>query len=276
MSMTHDPSPRRLFGALALLTVGLVACLGLTTGGALADEEIPPAQPGDQPILLELFTSQGCSSCPPADRVLRRLGVGELRERIVPLSFHVDYWNDIGWDDPFSSADWSNRQRLYARSMGSNRIYTPQLVVHGQEHLVGSRERDARARIRAALQKRPAADVTLTLTRGAAALKAQLTARPRRAIDSERLALLVVTFESGLVTEVKRGENSGETLKNDYVVRRLDSAGSVKGSPGAATTQTLTLPIKPTWDAKRLGVAAFVQDTRTMEVFGVAVERPPK
>jgi hypothetical protein len=92
--------------------------------------------PEASPIIIELFTSQGCSSCPPADRLLKRLA-GD--PRVIPLSFHVDYWNYIGWTDPFSSKRWSERQQGYARAFRSNRIYTPQLVVSGRTGASGSR-----------------------------------------------------------------------------------------------------------------------------------------
>ncbi|MGH9465120.1 MAG: DUF1223 domain-containing protein, partial [Thermoanaerobaculia bacterium] len=109
------------------------------------------------PVLLELFTSQGCSSCPPADRLLSRLAAARGSEPVVvPLAFHVDYWNHIGWEDPFSQGRWSARQRAYALAFGRDGVYTPQLVVDGTEELVGSDERAVRRAIeRAAAQSRP-------------------------------------------------------------------------------------------------------------------------
>src|SRR6185295_6297026 len=104
----------------------------------------PAAGSSSAPIVVELFTSQGCSSCPPADRLLSTL---RSDPRVVPLAFHVDYWNYIGWTDPFSSARWSQRQQAYARAFASNRIYTPQLVVNGTSECVGSNEGEGRQRI---------------------------------------------------------------------------------------------------------------------------------
>lgn len=107
------------------------------------------------PIIVELFTSQGCSSCPPADRFLTELAAREEFE-IIPLSFHVDYWNYIGWTDPFSSPAWSDRQRHYARSFGGNRVYTPQMVVNGRWEGVGSNRREiARLLERGSSRARP-------------------------------------------------------------------------------------------------------------------------
>ena len=100
-----------------------------------------PARGGPTPVVLELFTSQGCSSCPPADAVLSKLGRDEkLAGRVIPIAFHVDYWTYIGWADPFSSADWTARQNEYARALKADSLYTPQLVVNGATHLNGSDE----------------------------------------------------------------------------------------------------------------------------------------
>jgi hypothetical protein len=114
---------------------------------------VPDAEaPAERPVLLELFTSQGCSSCPPADRVLSRLNEeaksGDLL--VVALSFHVDYWNRLGWTDPYSDAAYSQRQRIYARKLGDNRVYTPELVVDGRTGHVGSREGEVRQAIKSA------------------------------------------------------------------------------------------------------------------------------
>src|ERR1700681_1033381 len=108
--------------------------------------------PGRGPVVVELFTSQGCSSCPPADRLLSRLqGDSRTAGTVIPLAFHVDYWNRLGWSDPFSSAAWSERQMTYAKALHSNRIYTPQLVVGGRAECVGSEERQVMRRIHEAL-----------------------------------------------------------------------------------------------------------------------------
>ena len=123
----------------------LLVLLAAVRGGAA------PA-PETGPIVIELFTSQGCSSCPPADRLLSRLASDpKLAGRVIPLAFHVDYWNYIGWQDPFSSPRWSERQRSYGRTFRSNRIYTPQLVVGGRTDCVGSQEGEVMKKIGEAL-----------------------------------------------------------------------------------------------------------------------------
>ena len=117
-------------------------------------------------MVIELFTSQGCSSCPPADRLLSRLAEEPAyRGKVVPLAFHVDYWNYIGWTDPFSSPRWSERQRDYGRSLGLGTVYTPQLVIDGRSECVGSQEGDVRREIARALAAPPAGRVELSVSR---------------------------------------------------------------------------------------------------------------
>jgi hypothetical protein len=229
---------------------------------ALATREASPA-PDSGPVVIELFTSQGCSSCPPADRLLTRLA-GD--PRVIPLSFHVDYWNYIGWTDPFSSKRWSERQQGYARAFKSNRIYTPQLVVSGRAGLNGSDEAGARKRIAEALAIEPAGRVTLALEPSQDRLKVKVGAKLSRAVDGP-LDLWVAVYETGLTTKVGAGENSLATLHNDYVVRRLEKALTL---PGSADSAELVLGLDKRWKRESLGVAAFLQDPRTMVIHGAA------
>src|ERR1051325_11483071 len=133
--------------AFALLPVfALLAC----AGGDAAASPSSAASPA-RPVLVELFTSQGCSSCPAADRALAEIAAQPAAQRnVIPLAFHVDYWNYIGWTDPFSSADWSARQRRYGAAFGGGRIYTPQLVVAGAADCVGTDDSRLRKLVAAA------------------------------------------------------------------------------------------------------------------------------
>lgn len=232
---------------------------------SLFAREASPSDPG--PIVIELFTSQGCSSCPPADRLLTRLaGDPKLRDRVIPLSFHVDTWNYIGWTDPFSSKRWSERQQGYARAFRSNRIYTPQLVVSGRTGLNGSDEAGARKRIAEALAAEPAGRVTLSVEPSQDRLKVKVGAKLSRAVEGP-LDLWVAVYETGLTTKVGAGENASATLHNDYVVRRLEKALTLKGSADSAE---LVLGLDKRWKRESLGVAAFLQDPRTMVIYGAA------
>jgi hypothetical protein len=214
------------------------------------------AEDGPRPILVELFTSQGCSSCPPADELLRTINESTDVD-VVALSFHVDYWDYIGWRDPFSLPAASKRQRAYAARLAAGRSYTPQLVVHGRAEMVGSRAKAARAAI-AAVSKQSDSQVKL-----AASVSASGSKQVNVDIVADGLAkndeLYAVIYESDLATKVTRGENRGRKIKNDYVVRSLERV-----EPGRSV-----LDIKADWQAKNLGVVIFAQDKRTLQIQAV-------
>lgn len=196
------------------------------------------------PIVLELFTSQGCSSCPPADRLLSKLARDSSDERpLAPLSFHVDYWDDLGWADPFASSAWTERQRQYARALGDKSVYTPELVVGGRRGMVGSNAVAISSAIAAAPQP------SLLPVRGAwSASHLEITAVAPRDAD-----VWVAIWEDNTKTRVTRGENAGETLVHDRVVRRLERV-AIAGKKG-----TIAVELDPSWRA--IGAVAFAQRT---------------
>ena len=177
---------------------------------ALAALSATPAVAAERPVVVELFTSQGCSSCPPADALLATLAD---RPEVLPLAFHVDYWNRLGWVDPFSSAWATARQGAYAAQMGSSQVYTPQAVVDGGRDVVGSN----RAALDSAIaEARSGPSVPLTLTASDAAL--QVAVGPAAPADA---VLWLVGFDDRHETPVRRGENAGRTLVDRNVVRSL-------------------------------------------------------
>ena len=217
-------------------------------------------------VVVELFTSQGCSSCPPADRLLAKLGA-ESGVRVVPLAYHVDFWNHGGWMDPFSSHDWTQRQVAYGRSFGLDNVYTPQAVVDGAAQLNGSDE----ARIRAAIASaaaRPAAVLALALESPGSHVLARVDVDLPEALRDRRLDVWLAVYETGLVTAVARGENGGSQLQNDYVVRRLERAAKLAPGGDGQSSHSVKLRLSPDWKRSRLGVAAFVQDPRSLEIRG--------
>jgi hypothetical protein len=245
-------------------------------------------------VVVELFTSQGCSSCPPADRLLSRLKRDpRLAGAVIPLAFHVDYWNHLGWSDPFSSSLWSQRQEEYAHAFRSNRVYTPQLVVNGRSECVGSAETEVMRRIREALAAGPAGVVSLAGPGAAGGGDARLTvtARLLRPVPGSAVDVWVALTESGLTTAVGAGENAAATLHDDQVVRRLVKAFSLpstaapagpagangtagaNGAGGEARSAEVTLPIDGRWNRAALDVVAFMQDPRSLAIYG-AVSRP--
>ena len=200
------------------------------------------------PLVLELFTSQGCSSCPPAERVLARLAHDPS---LAPLAFHVDYWDDLGWADPFASPAWTARQHAYARALG-DRVYTPELVVGGAAGMVGSNTREIERAIERA--ERPARlAATATWRTEAVEIAAAAPA------DAE---VLVAVWQDGLVTKVSRGENAGAALASERVVRRLERVAA----PGQRGT--ITIPLDASWHAG--GAVVFAQ-SRTRRIVASAL-----
>ena len=225
---------------------------------------VPDAEaPTERPVLLELFTSQGCSSCPPADRVLSRLNAearaGDLS--VVALSFHVDYWNRLGWTDPYSDAAYSQRQRIYARKLGDNRVYTPELVVDGRTGHVGSREREVRQAIRSAGARQQVLPVDISvMPSGKNTLELTYTLGQ---VPGGTL-LQVVLVDPMVNNEVPRGENRGRHLEHVQVVRSFQTIESPKKSG------TVQLDLN-TLDYPEQGqVVVFLQDAETWHVLGVA------
>lgn len=220
--------------------------------------------------LLELFTSEGCSSCPPADQLL-----GELAQRppesgaapVIALEWHVDYWNYLGWSDPFSSAASSERQSRYAAALSAGRVYTPQLVVDGRHECVGS----ASSKVRALITKAgaPARKVRIQLARDpdprAARIQVAITEPP--ADGSRGAELWLVITESGLVTEVPRGENAGRRLAHGPVVRSLRRLGALTTAPLRLAAD---LVLQPAWQRQNLRAVVLLQRPGTGEILGAA------
>ena len=175
-----------------------------------------------QPTVVELFTSQGCSSCPPADALLGELK--RTRPDLLVLDFHVDYWNGLGWSDPFSSPAATERQRHYADLLGSNQVYTPQMVIAGRLQAVGS-DRDAVADAISTAQSQKSPPVVISTKHAGADLDIDVGAG-QGAGD-----VLVVGFDDQHATSVGRGENSGRMLTEVNVVRSIARAGRWDGKP---------------------------------------------
>jgi len=179
---------------------------------------------GSTTVVVELFTSQGCSSCPPADDLLRRIAHdASLKGKVIPLAFHVDYWNHLGWRDPFSSKEWSARQMAYVRAMKLSSAYTPQAVINGDTQIVGSNSGAIYDAIRAASSKPLQATVRATMSGDEVVIDAES--------EVPNLEALVVVVEKSITTRIKRGENEGRTLVNERIVRELVRAGRLRSTP---------------------------------------------
>ena len=209
----------------------------------VAAEPVRPAA-DTAPVVLELFTSQGCSSCPPADALLRELNA---REGVIALSFHVDYWDYLGWKDPFSRPEWTARQRSYARLLGDDRVYTPELVVNGRDGFVGSSRTQAAKAIESAAGRRAGATLAVQIAKN----EATITATRTESAAALRVDAFVV--ESGLATQITAGENDGRDLAEDAVVRAQLPVGTLAAG-AASLTKHVTL--EPRRGARALIVLA--------------------
>ncbi len=164
--------------------------------------------------VLELFTSEGCSSCPSADRLLPQLA--KLDSNIIPLSFHVDYWNRLGWTDPFSSSEYSERQRTYSKQLNLDGVYTPQLVINGEYELVGSNRGNAESAIKTVLKEKSVVKLTVDNVKiGTDKISLFVHAEG----DYKKTDMLVALVQKQATINVKAGENSGSKLSHTNVVR---------------------------------------------------------
>jgi hypothetical protein len=208
------------------------------------------------PVLVELFTSEGCSSCPPADAALAGLARTQPVEgaELIALGFHVTYWDYLGWKDPFSAPQHTERQRRYALDGDDNRIYTPQMVVDGERSFVGNDD-EARAQA-AASAKRP--KVPLHLTTRVEGSEAVVSVR-MDAAPADGLELWAALAEDGLSSEVKRGENAGRKLAHAAVVRTLATLPAPKKASEGGFVSEARLKLGAGWKRELLRAVAVLQ-----------------
>ena len=204
--------------------------------------------------VIELYTSEGCSSCPPADRWLSMLQTGVAGDSVVALALHVDYWDRLGWPDRFASRRFTERQQLLSRNGGASFVYTPGVFLNLREFRGWSSQPGFRAALKQISARPAGADIRLELD---LLSPAQLSVKADfRSHASRPPQAFLALYENGLSTEVKAGENRGVTLRHDYVVREWIGPVAVNGSAEFAKT----LALKADWKPRSLGVAAFVQD----------------
>lgn len=251
-------------GARAILISSLTALWAFAAGSAPSSVGTASASAARRPVLLELFTSEGCSSCPPADRLLEKLdGTQPVSgAELIVLSEHVDYWNRLGWADPFSSPLFTERQQDYVTHLRLQTAYTPQLVVDGQQEVVGSDERGAEAAIHTA-ETRPKTAIGLQAQRSGASVTVALSVNS----GARGAKLFVVLADDRQQSQVTRGENAGHTLRYVAVVRTLQLAGNLDAR--GQFEKQLTLPSQ----RARCRVIAFLQDARSGKILGAAEVR---
>lgn len=221
------------------------------------------------PVVVELFTSEGCSDCPPADAVLEKLiGASVPGAEVIGLGEHVDYWDQLGWKDRFSSAALTNRQNVYGARFNLDSVYTPQIVVDGRAQLVGS---DGAAAVTAIERARTTAHAAVRVDvapRDARTIGVVVTVRELPALGrGDRAEIVVAITEDHLRSAVTRGENHGRTLTHAAVVRSLTAIG--QASAGESTARA-DVPIGADWKRDELKVVAFVQEQRGRAILGAA------
>jgi hypothetical protein len=273
--MNLGPKARITLASIAFCVV-LLGAEGLrqVCGGAMR-QEAASVSGEPTPVLVELFTSEGCSSCPPADLLLIHLERTQpvTGARIIALGQHVDYWDRLGWKDPFSSAEFSRRQEDYAQALRARGVYTPQMVVDGQFEFVGSNSRDAEKSILLAART-PKGRVQISPTeREQGSLRVEVWVRGLPAERSKSVDVFLAVTETGLASQVARGENSGRRLEHTAVVRRLRRLGSLEREADGAQTFTATVEPEAAWSRENLRLVAFVQDRNSRRVLAVA-EQP--
>lgn len=260
---------------LAALTLNLLSVFAVMAVNRPRTQSASAAVgPTRTPVVVELFTSEGCSSCPPADELLSRMAQQQpiANVEVIALEEHVDYWNELGWVDPFSSREWTARQQVYAEVLGNGNAYTPQMVVDGKTEFVGSQSRKAWQAVQQA----------------AAEARARVTLRPGNSPDSstENLSVsisrlpemagrdtaevwLAIT-ETGLHSEVKRGENAGEDLHHGAVVRSIRKIGEAKAGDETSFSGDATVPLRAEWKRENLHSVVFVQAKKSRRILGSA------
>jgi hypothetical protein len=241
----------KIFAFIALLgMVVLVADAFTTINHASAKPKTTVA--GNGFAVIELFTSEGCSSCPSADDLVARIQKEDSDKPVYILAFHVDYWNRLGWKDSFSSADYSKRQSEYANWLNLSSVYTPQIVVNGRKEFVGSSEGTLRNAITAGLRMVP----TEKLTLNAQAAKGHITVQYQAEGAGKNSTLLLAVVQKAAQINVKSGENGGRTLSHVQIVRKVQSQALNADGKGSAT---IALP--DGFSTQGYEVIGFVQNT---------------
>ena len=242
----------------------VLAAMLLPAAGASA--QCTAASSEQRVALLELYTSEGCNSCPPVDRWVSALPArGFTTTRVLALAFHVDYWNHLGWNDPYAQARFSERQRLASARNQARFVYTPQLLLNGRDYRRGILRDDFAEKLAAISRDRPRAAITLRQTPSANGVLA-VSAKIALDSDAERslAQVYIALYENDLATQVAAGENRGRTLQHDFVVREL--AGPF--ATGSARSFDIAHSFRPARDWKHhdLHVAVFVQNRQSGDV----------
>jgi len=226
---------------------------------AFAQAASPPI-----PVVVELFTSEGCSSCPPADLLLSRLQQAQPISgvQVIALSEHVDYWNELGWTDPFSSSALTTRQQRYAHAIHDTDSYTPQMVVDGTVAFVGSDGRKAIDVITAAA-KSAKAKIDLRCASNPPVIQIRMDS-----VSAPDADVVLAITENGLQSKVGGGENRGRLMEHSSVTRRMTNVGRSKKGQGLAIEKSLV--VEKSWKRENVSAVVFLQDRANFRILSAA------
>jgi hypothetical protein len=261
----HKSMKILIFSSLALLPLAALVMRPASASSSTPD--------GRTPVLVELFTSEGCSSCPPADAFLQKLDRQPIAgEEMIVLSEHVDYWNHIGWKDPYSARFYSDRQGAYAKRLGLDSVYTPQIVLDGSSEFVGSDEALADKAFAKELGK---PKLTIRLSSVSVGASNLLLAHLETGALQESFAIREADIYFAVAlnraeSKVARGENAGRTLEHVAVVRSMVKVGTLR--LGQIFAQDVYLKLDPGTDTRNLRLIAFAQEPNQGRVIGAAVQ----
>ena len=246
------------------LAVFLTTAICISTYISTTLAKTPEPGGANRAVVVELFTSEGCSSCPPADELLGHLhqDLSAKNIQVIPLGFHVDYWNSLGWKDRFSSADYSQRQEQYAKSLKVDGPYTPQMVVDGEAEFVGNSSGQAQREISHAASQPELAAVKIS-----AANPDQLTVQVKATSSTNPGNVMLAITEDNLTTNVGSGENGGRTLHHAAVVRELRQLGQLNNGSFEAN---VPLKLGKEWKREDLRAIVFVQEGASGKIQGAA------
>jgi hypothetical protein len=261
---------------LAVIVVGTFLALGFGACLMIRGQSTQTAA-GREPVVVELFTSEGCSSCPPADALLAELDAKQLlgSAEVIAIEEHVDYWDELGWKDPYSSSTWTARQNDYAGTLHNGNAYTPQMVVDGTTGFVGSRGGTAQQEIaKAATNRKARVEISQVspVENKSVALKVSIE-KSLSVGPKDTAEVIVAITESGLRSSVKGGENNGRELQHSPVLREFRVIGAVgkSGEEGFAAQPSMKLDAK--WSTANLRAVVFIQEKKSRRILGAAAIR---
>jgi hypothetical protein len=258
------------FTAVKLFLAIFVACPFF----ALAVKAQTPASNSERKpvVVVELFTSEGCSSCPPADALLQKLETQPVPDvEIVAIEEHVDYWNHDGWVDPFSSPEWTQRQATYT-ALTKKDVYTPELVVDGQSQFLGSDGRQAGIEIEKAAHS-PKTDVAITSGKPEGKNSQHFSVSVGKLAgnkDGDVAEIWLAVTEDGLHSAVSQGENKGREMHHGATLRTLRKIGVADANGASAFTGDAVVKLNSHWAPENLHVTVFVQEKKSREIIGAA------